>query len=199
MALFTEKSRSVGLLIPKPYTIPSDPVAYIFDTAGRYTGLYRKPEEIKAALGTNSTALSIYDGMVEASRHQRFFSCAEGLGNLRTAFEMNAIDKPGDLGIYGNATAENICNQFTNEKNCDAKQIEERIGAYCKAPGGGPWKYETGVDISNPSEYKILGVPDVPGACLLTITPHTPVEEIRNYDDCVKPDAAAPPPAQTTQ
>lgn len=188
MVIFVEKSRMIGILIPKPYTDPGQPVVYTFDSKGKFISLLTKPDEIKAAISANQSAFPMYEAMKAAGMRQKFLMCATELMNLRSAIEMTALELGGEHGRYESGTAENICTSFTNEKNCGAEAMNKRFGASCLAPDGGEWQYGSEVNLSNPGTYIIKGKPKIPGACTITITPETTNKEIQDFEACIKVD-----------
>lgn len=188
MVIFVEKNRMIGILIPKPYTDPGQPMVYTFDSKGKFTNLLSDPVKIEASIGTNPAAYPMYEAMETAGLRQKFLMCATELTNLRSAIEMTALELGGEHGRYENGTAENICKSFINEKNCGAEAMNKRFGASCYGAGGGEWRYDTEVDISDPATYTIKGTPKIPGACTITITPDTTNKEIQDFEACIKTD-----------
>jgi hypothetical protein len=103
----------------------------------------------------------------------KFVNCMRALYVLRAAVEMTAADSSQNEGRYGNAKPKNIssvCMRIFPPDSCGVSQIEAMISDSCEAPGGGTWKFSSGLE-ANASTYKIKAVVKSEKKCAVCVTP----------------------------
>ena len=124
---------------------------------------------------------SVLTNFINTKNRGDYSACSSSLTMVKTAVEMAAAESPGENGVYGNVTAEKVCDNMLRRPGCGAADIEANVGKTCVAPGGGAWTFQTGVDFSNPDTYRIVGeIKKV--KCPICVTPNGMYPEA--FKDC---------------